>query len=230
MLLTNTPVNAQHFKTAVSPDFPNGLHSKYIAFISKKLSIKADITLLPFPRKIKALKDGKLDLVIGIQKLTLPESETLIYVSPPYQSYSSTLFVKYKNKETIAKYQHLSHLIIGVSERAKYFDLFDKDNNLAKVQLPSLSQKIKLLTNGRIDAFFHNGESAELTLKEMGLADTITRAKFQPEQKRHYYVAISKQSFLVEHLDLLKKIVISAKDNGDLQNIRKHHYSALIGK
>lgn len=217
----------QGFRSAVSPDFPHGLHTKYLKYLSNKLSMPVEIKLMPFARKIKALQAGELDLVFGIQNFDTPTSNTLIYIQPPYYSDASALFVRAENKTSVNKYQDLTSLLIGVSERAQYFDLFDNDNSLAKIQLLSLSQKIKLLNSKRIDAFFHNAESTELTLNKMQLNEQIVQANFQPVQKRHYYIAISKLSFLAQRTEQLEQIVKKSIENGEFKKIRNQHYEII---
>lgn len=217
----------QGFISAVSPDFPTGLHSKYLKYLSNELSMPVEIKLMPFARKIKAIQAGELDLVFGIQDFNTPTSDTLIYIHPPYYSDASALFVRAENKTLVNKYQDLTSLLIGVSERAQYFDLFDNDNSLAKIQLLSLSQKIKLLNSKRIDAFFHNAESTELTLKKMQLGEQIVQANFQPVQKRHYYIAISKSSFLAQRTEQLENIIKKSIDNGEFKRIRNQHYQVI---
>ena len=214
-------------RSAVSPDFLDGLHSKYLHYIAKKMNMKLDIKPLSFARRLRALKHGELDLLVGLQ-IPQRQSTRLIYIEPPYQELASTVFMRAQEAEQVTEYQDLRDLRIAITEKVTYFDEFDNDRKLSKVTVDSLQRKIHLLTMQRVDAFIHNKDSTQATLKAMGLSAQVSASRYQPEQVRRYYFAISRNSFLEQHLKEIVTIVEAGKSSGDFQRIREQHYAELV--
>lgn len=214
-------------RSAVSPDFLDGLHGKYLHYIAKKMNMKLDIKPLSFARRLRALKKGELDLLVGLQ-IPQRQSTRIIYIEPPYQELASTVFMRVQEAEQVNKYQDLKDLRIAITEKVTYFDQFDNDRKLSKVTVDSLQQKIHLLTMQRVDAFIHNKDSTQATLKSMGLTNQVVTASYQPEQVRQYHFAISRTSFLGSHHKAIVNVVEQGINNGDFQRIREQHYAGLV--
>lgn len=214
-------------RSAVSPDFLDGLHSKYLHYIAKKMDMKLDIKPLSFARRLRALKNGDLDLLVGLQ-IPQQRSTRLIYIEPPYQELASTIFMRVQEAEQVNEYQDLNDLRIAITEKVTYFDQFDNDRKLSKIAVDSLQQKIHLLTMQRVDAFIHNKDSTQATLKAMELTNQVVTANYQPEQVRKYHFAINRTSFLGSHQKAIVSLVEQGINNGDFQRIREQHYADLV--
>ncbi|MFT5756411.1 MAG: polar amino acid transport system substrate-binding protein [Alteromonadaceae bacterium] len=122
-------------KSAVAEGYVNGLHSKYLRYIAKQLSLNITIKVMSFARRVKAIRNGGLDIIVGVQRTKTREDE-FIYIEPYYESLSYRFFSLTKNRHTIKKYQDLSGKLIGINRHAKYFIPFDSDEGYRKWGLP----------------------------------------------------------------------------------------------
>jgi len=220
----NKEVSAKPFiKAAVAEGFADGLHAKYIRYLVNKLNMNLSLATMPFARRIKEIRNGNLDIIVGVQRTNDREDE-LIYIQPYYESLTYCFFSLKEHSNTVSQYSDLKINTIGVNKNSKYFPQFDKDQTLNKVNLITLKQKINLLIKGRIDLFIHYQESTMPTLIKMGYEDKISQTIYQPQISNKHYIAISKRSFLVNHINDLQQIMSNAVKNKDLINIRLQHY------
>ena len=215
---------APSIKSSVPPEFPNGLHSKYLQYIADKLQMPLEITPMPFGRRIIELEKGKLDLVVGLQRRS-DEEDDVYYLFPAYEKLRHSLFVLKQRDFELNTFADLQPLSIGVTTHAKYYNFLLNPNKLTTVGVTSLQQKIKLLQKGRIDTFIHFRESTLPTLEKLGLAKEIELADYQPVESQAYYVAISRHSHLMGKKQKLAYIIQTAVNNNEFANIRRQHYS-----
>ena len=217
-------------RSAVSPEFPEGLHYKYLRYIAETMDMSLDVVPMSFSRRVRALREGELDLLVGLQGVGEHQQKDIIYIYPHYQELSSAFFVRTNEKHKLNRYQDLTSFNIAVTSKVSYFDDFDHDNALAKVVVDSLQQKVKLLVNGRVDTFIHNRDSTEAILKALGLTGKVALANYQPSDKRQYFFAIGQDSRLLPHLRQLIQVVKQGTENGVFKNIRRQHYQTLVSQ
>jgi len=232
LLCVSTTIHAHEhlmIRSAVATDFPDGLHSKYLTYIANALEMPLQITPMSFSRRLRALRQGELDILVGLQDKHL-QQEGLIFIRPAYQILASTFFVRHDELARLSQYQDLGSMRIAVTPKVSYFSEFDQDRQLAKVAVDSLQQKIKLLVNGRVDTFIHNKDSTIVSLKIMGLTQQVTAANYQPDDKRKYYFAIGVRSALHPYLKRLKQVIQQGITSGTFAEIRRLHYLQLASK
>ena len=213
-------------RAAVADGFPNGLHTKYLRYIATQLKADISITTMPFARRVKEIKNGNLDLIVGIQK-TEERAADFVYIEPHYESLSYRFFALTENVADTAKYQDLYNKLIGVNKHSKYFPVFDIDQKLHKVEVVSLRQNINLVLKSRIDLLIHYAESTLPMLKSMQLENKLAQTHFQPKHSNLHYVAISSKSPLMAYRKRLKYIVKQGIKNNEFANIRQQHYLQL---
>jgi len=228
IFLLYSPINtaAEHIQTikaAVAENFSNGLHAKYLRYIANKLNAELSLTTMPFARRLQEIRNGHLDIIVGLQKTEDREDE-FIYISPFYESLSFRFFSLVSNKDKIKTFSDLEGKLIGVNKHSKYFPQFNHNDKIHKVNIVSLKQNIQLLLKGRIDLLIHYEESTTPILKSLGVSEQITKTDYQPKHSNRHYIAISNKSHLVKHIDKLQDIVEQAVKNGDFLNIRLQHY------
>jgi polar amino acid transport system substrate-binding protein len=76
-------------RSSVSQELENGLHAKYLNYISTKMDMSLEITPIPLARRIQELRKGNLDLMVGIRRDSEEEDE-FIYVLPSYEKLRHT--------------------------------------------------------------------------------------------------------------------------------------------
>lgn len=220
-LLQAFEIQAQ-IRTSVSPEFANGLHSRYLEYIADKLGKELDLQPMPLARRIKQLEDGKLDILVGIIK-RLKNKEKLIYLEPSYEKLPASFFVLKEHRHKLVEQQDLSNLIVGVTNGSEYFDRLTR-LDITKVEVNSLQQKIGLLEKDRIDAFLHYRQSTLRKIKSMGLANKITVADYQPQLHVNHHFVIHKNSNLLPLKTKIEQVIKKGVSNGDFLQIRDNYY------
>lgn len=220
------PLNVMAKETiysSVSQEFPQGLHAKYLHYIANKLDMTLDVAPMPFARRLQALRNGSIDIMVGMQRENSYQDE-IIYIYPAYEKLRHTFFVLKDNQAKLASLNDLRDLNIGVTIHAKYYKKFQQQQDLRVVPVSSLKQKIELLLKGRIDTFIHYQESTEPLLIKQQLSDKIVLAAYQPTEFNQYFVTISQKSRLLPYQNKLSAIIKHATENGDFELIRRQHY------
>jgi ABC-type amino acid transport substrate-binding protein len=213
-------------KSAVAEGYVDGLHSKYLRYIANKLSVEVTIDVMPFARRVKAIKNGSLDIIVGVQRTRVREDE-FIYIEPYYESLSYRFFSLTKTRHMVKEYDDLRGKLIGINRHAKYFSPFDNDVGFEKIATSSLKQNIDLLLYGRTDIFIHYEESTLPKLIDMRLTDKIGKTDYQPQHIIKHYIAISDKSGLMKMKKQLQQLVKNGIENGDFLKIREIHYATL---
>ncbi|MEW9798400.1 substrate-binding periplasmic protein [Alteromonas sp. CYL-A6] len=216
----------QVLRSSVSPEFVDGLHAKYLRYIAQQLKLPLDIYPMPFARRIDALKEGQIDLMVGLKR-AYPE-QGFVYIEPGYETLRNAYFVRANEKHRIQSRSDLAGLAIGVTidNPASLMEVGSAYRQV--VSVTSLEQKIQLLHMGRIDIFAHFQSSSEMKIDELGLTGDIVPADFQPGAVRQYFVALSTVSPLYQQRDAITAIIARAVENGDFARIRLKHESVLM--
>jgi polar amino acid transport system substrate-binding protein len=221
--VSSNSVNANTLYSSVSPEFPDGLHVKYLQFIASKMNMELDIVPMPFARRVVALQSGKIDLMVGMQREDEAQDD-IIYIYPGYEQLRHTFFVLASNKAQLTSFDDLLQLNIGVTIHAKYYQHFQQQEGLCLIAVSTLKQKIELLLKGRIDTFIHYQESTEPVIRQRQLENKVVMAPYQPTEYNEYYVTISEKSRLYPYQETLQKVIKAAVDNHDFIRIRAKHY------
>lgn len=223
----STTSNAQELiRSSVSKEFMDGLQVKYLKNIAKHMNMEIEILPMPFARRIKELRQGNLDILVGLQREDEDQDE-VVYIDPSYETLRHTFFVRKPDLEQLVNFSDLRKLRIGVTRNAKYFERFNRETELIMVPVSTLAQKVALLQKGRIDTFIHFQESALPLIRDMGLQDEIVLAKYQPIEVNNYYVTISQNSPLFKQKHLVEAAVRAAISHGEFATIRQQHYLSL---
>jgi len=214
-------------KSAVAEGYIDGLQSKYLRYIANEMSLNIEIDVMPFARRVKGIKNGDLDIIVGVQRTKVSEDE-FIYIRPYYESLSYRFFSLTKHSNKIKNYGDLHGKLIGINRHAKYFTPFDTDNRLEKVTTLSLQQNIDLLLYGRTDVFIYYEESTLPKLADLKLSNKISKTIYQPEHLIKHYIAISNKSELMNRQHQLQQVVKKGIARGDFLRIRNEHYDNLV--
>ena len=216
-------------RSSVSPEFPEGLHAKYLQYIADKMSMDLTLYPMPFARRIQALKKGDIDIMVGL-KGTQPDSEGFDKLLPPYERLQSIYFIKKENQHRLAKPEDLGQLVVGLTIDEKA--LLERAEQLFRKTVPvtTLNQKIELLELGRIDSFVHFEHSAQYMIDKKGLTNKIVPAPYQNSGIRDYHVTISTASPLYVYKEKFEKIIQEGLVAKDFVRIRQTHYQELEKK
>lgn len=178
---------------------------------------------MPLARRLKQIENGQLDLLVAVIKRP-QNNHGLIYLQPAYEQLASHFFILVQNQQQLKQLSDLQQLVIGTTTNARYFQQFQEQNNLSKVEVTSLSQKIMLLQKGRIDTFLHYKQSTLPLLASMGLQEEIVLAHYQPELAEKYYFVLTKKSRLFPYLQQVQQVIKQGVKKGAFQRMRQQHY------
>lgn len=221
--MSYSPSVLANITSSVSPEFPNGLHRQYLNYIANKMNMKLDVQPMPFARRLKQLEIGKLDILVAVIKRTEANSN-LIYLKPSYEQVSSSFFVLKRNQHRLTKSSDLKDMVVAITYNAMYFTEFQQIEELSKIPVSSLEQKIKLLQKGRVGTFVHYQQSTLSTLSKMNLADEIVLADFQSKAYEDHYFVITEMSALYPYKAKLEQIIKQGMAEGDFAQIRRNYY------
>ncbi|GAB2675584.1 transporter substrate-binding domain-containing protein [Aliiglaciecola sp. 3_MG-2023] len=210
--------------SSVSPEFPNGLHAQYLRYLAEKLNADLHITPLPFARRVVELKNGHLDLIVGIHHYAAPNDDFII-LKPSYESIQNTVFVKQQDQYRLTSLETFKQSTFAVTTRGNYFPELRLEERPKTVSVSTLRQKIGLLEKGRVDGFVHFADSTYKLIDALQTEITIVPALYQPEAQRNYFVGLSKSSKFTARQTEIEQIIISGKRNGDFKHIREAYYS-----
>ncbi|MDC8832042.1 substrate-binding periplasmic protein [Alteromonas gilva] len=223
-IVSSSVLAGPKLRSAVSPEFPTGLHYELIHYFAEKLDVPADIVLMPYARRLIEVNDGSIDLMVGVS-MDVPIGEHIQRIEPPYESLKVALFVRADKADQLTSQADLRQLSIGVTMRSNIQSLFTEIPVDKTVMLPSIEQKIEMLMKGRIDGFTHIQQSTEVKLDELGLQHAITLANYQIDQVFAQHVVINKDSWLWQHKSRLEDIIKAGIACGDFAKIRQRYYA-----
>jgi len=199
-----------------------GLDIEILKEISKKLNIKIQIKRSPWARSLANVKSGDSDIITGVA-YTEERAEYINYVEPSYYSVSPVFYVRKGNGNLIKKYDDLYSYSIGHSIKSAYFEPFNSDTRLKKVELTSETQLIKMLTIGRIDAIIGTDPNLSYDLIKSGNRSKVEPALYKPEQKTKLYIGISKKSPLSSRMKEIEKVIREMLDEKKIDRLMRKY-------
>jgi len=202
-------------------DFENGQYTgvniDIIQLLAKKLNKKIIYVRCPFGRCLSLLKNNGADIVLGIRKTT-KRAEFLSYLPQPFhiQYFPLRFFMRKGDEKKIEKYDDLRKLTIGTLRGASYFEPFDNDKYLTKVELINYTQLIQLLLKGRIDTFLEREESIAPWIDNDVYQNEVKLAPYQYNKAIGSYIAIAKNSALHTELAAFSAMQKTLLNNGEI--------------
>ncbi len=174
---------------------PKGLVLDIMNELSTTLSFNVSAVACPFPRCLKLLKSGKIDVIGNIIKT--PEREVYLdFIEPAYMELNSSfVFYALANSDiSVNRYEELRRKRIGVTRGAVHFRKFDIDPSL--ILVPVLSEKLtfEMLLKNRVDIVISVEETAEYVIKTQGLPrEKFKKLNYRYSDKILGYTAFSRK-------------------------------------
>lgn len=224
MIFSVSSYSQEKIVSAVSTDFPDGLHTQILHYLAEQLHTQADISTMPYARRLLELDSGDLDLMVGVSN-TAPIGENVIRLQPAYESLSIAIFVLAGNENRFNTMESIQSHTIGVTRYTSRQTILGNMPKENIVPAHSLEQKIDLLLKHRVDSFLHVKQSTILTLEELELTNNIVLADYQPPKEYEQHIAINRNSWLWDHKDQIEKIIKNGIAKGDFAELRKRYYA-----
>lgn len=198
-----------------------GIHINIINRLAKKLNKRVTFIQCPFARCLSFLENGQADAIIGIRK-TKERSQYLTYLDKPFitQNFPLQFYIRHDSELDIAGYSDLTNLRIGTLRAATYFDKFDHDTSLNKVEVVNYSQLIQMLLKDRIDTFLEREESVKPWINHVDYQKKIKLAKYLYNKSVDSYIALSKKSPLIKEIAQFSQMQKQMIDSGEIEVFR----------
>ncbi|RED49751.1 substrate-binding periplasmic protein [Aestuariispira insulae] len=186
--------------------------------IAKRMQFTLNVRKCPFKRCLTEMEVGLLDLQAGIAR-NEERAKYMHYAETPYHHVSVVFHVRKGEGERLTRYEDLRGLRIGAVAKSHYFDPFNHDENLIKIEVPEEKQLPAMLAAGRIDTYVGTNPNASYDVLTRGFKDRLELAPYQPEADVPVYFAISRKSPLISRIDELNQVIISLHEEGVIEEI-----------
>lgn len=162
--------------------------------VLKGLGHTADISVVPWSRALSFCRDGEIDGMFTVYRL--PEYEAIldfskeVFIPHIIAIYTSTG----KSKNFSGNPADLAAGTIGTVNAISYGERFDKLKERLKLErVESLDSSFKMLTAGRIDYVVSNRYSAEFSIRNLAITNSVVEMS-PPIDMVASYFAFSKKS------------------------------------
>lgn len=179
--------------------------------------------IVPFARSLEYLKSGKVDIVPRTIK-NKKRITFINYLGPiNFQKKDILFLVKKGKKHLLNVYEDLYKLRIGVKRATAYFDKFNNDSKITKVESVDDSNMARMFVANRFDVMVILDKNAiEEALKKISYSD-FEYTKYKYEQKIGNYYGMSKKSPNKTIYLLLNKQLKKMVSTGQIKRIYEAH-------
>lgn len=203
---------------ATDPSGFVGIDIDVIRYLEKALSIKIEIQRHPWARALEMMKNGQADCITGFA-YSLERAEYSSYVPTPYYAVKPVFYALKGKGSTVRKYEDLSGKRIGQSKNSMYFDPYNSDTRLLKVDLTAEVQILQMLSLGRLDLAIGTEPNIGWDVSRLGLKGALEPTAWQPPEKTDLFIAFSKKSPAVRLVPSIDKAVIKMLADGTMDAI-----------
>lgn len=199
----------------ISEDFYGGPIAEIVETALKKMGHRVEWKDIPWVRSLSEAKVGTVDILPGHSMnqqrarylnpilLGYEEREVYFYISP-------TLDID------ITSYKDLNKYKIAVMREVFYFDRFNSDNTLNKIDVTSYDQITTMLKNGRVDlAIVMRGRG----LFEVEKIEGLKRASYVESFLNGRYLSIPKESSMVNNYEPLSAVIYKMRKDREIDRI-----------
>jgi polar amino acid transport system substrate-binding protein len=203
----------------------SGIDVDIVREISKRMNLELELVRCSWARCLHLMRSGDVDLLSSVWKRPEREEYLRYFDSPFLDHLPITFYVKKGSPLTIDTYEDLYHIkSIGVLRKASYFERFDLDDTLKKQEVSSQDQLFPMLLADRIEAIAGYVPTVNYRLVTEGYRGQIERTRYEFAEKVPVYMAMSKQSRLINRFDEFNQVNTALADEGILTLIRDKYY------
>lgn len=201
-VLSAAPISMAWAETVVAHGRPrppelvvdNGVISGPLRDILDEAAAKVGLNLtwenVPFPRSLQDLQSGR-DVIVPRVRRIQDREPYILFLGPIAVQKREVAFLGLKGKAVVTKYEDLAALTIGVKRGTTYFERFNTDKALRKIESTDDQTLVSMLLAGRFDVIATvDRASLDSVLK----ADKVTDAVYSPyaeaiDGENHYAIA-----------------------------------------
>ncbi|WP_419904522.1 substrate-binding periplasmic protein [Kiloniella sp.] len=190
--------------------------------ISNRLGIEFIIRDCPFKRCLVEMEHGELDLMSGIARN--PEREKyMAYAETPYSAVAVVFYVRKGETARLKSYDDLYKLRVGYVSKSHYFEPFNSDSKVPKVDVDKEQRLLPMLHSGRIDTYVGTDPNASYEILTMGYKEKLEKALFNPKKEVPVYFATSRRSRHVALTSRISEIIFDMHEDGTMRKIHEKY-------
>ncbi len=139
------------------------------------------------------MKAGQVDMITGIA-WTAERSVFMEYVPTSYYTVQPILYTQKGKGASIKTYGDLTGKSIGQSKNSAYFEPYNSDAALQKINLSTEIQIIQMLALNRLDIAIGTDPNISWDISRLGYGTVLEPTAFRPPVKTDLFIAFSKKS------------------------------------
>jgi polar amino acid transport system substrate-binding protein len=208
-----------------STDAISGIDVDVAQEIAQQLNLKISFVRCTWERCLELMKSGEVDLLSSAYKKTDRE-QFMLYLDRPYLGSLPIAFYslksgnyKVKNYEDIYQFGR-----VGVLQGASYFERFDQDTQVKKIEVPSQEQLFPMLLAGHLDVIAGYVPTENYHIYVNGYGSQIVRSEFINQEPVSVYMTVSKKSFLAGQITRINQINDQLLDQGIITRVVNSYY------
>jgi polar amino acid transport system substrate-binding protein len=200
-----------------------GIDIDLVHALEKRLGVTIEIELHPWSRCLEMMRDGEVDLMSGLA-WSEDRARYILYLKPSYHSVQPVFYTLSGKGSAIATYNDLFGKRIGQSMNTVYFEPYNSDVRLFKVDLSSETQILQLLSLGRIDVAVGTDPNISWDIKRLGYKGVFEHTAYLPPVKTELYIGVSKKSGTMTNVDELERALAELIQDGSVNGfVEKYH-------
>lgn len=173
----------------------------------------------PFARSYEELRTGDVDIVPRTVR-NQEREEFIAFLGPIAEQNRNILFlVKPGEESKILSYEDLYNLTIGTKRGTAYFDRFNQDIMLQKIESVDDKNMAQMFINGRFDTMVILDRSAiEIALEQLGYSKYSYAHYYYPNEIGNYF-GMSRKSPHFHIFDDLNQALLEMRASGRIKEI-----------
>ncbi|MCP4597514.1 ABC transporter substrate-binding protein [Neptuniibacter sp.] len=178
----------------------SGIDHELWSRLSRRLDFEIEFFRCPWKRCLRMMEKGQIDAMSGLA-WRKERAEYITYIQPHYYTCSTQLYLRHGYSRRISKHRDLHTMTVGMVGGSAYYEAFDKDKDILKINVAQEAVLPNLLLEERIDAFIGTDCQADYELQSRGISHQIDKAVFKPGNSVKLYVGLSSASKWTERIN-----------------------------
>lgn len=197
----------------------DGIDVKILQELGSRLDLTFSYLSCPWRRCIELVKDGKADLITNFGK-NKKRSEYVHYLGPSYYTGDVAFYCNADNQQQINSLTDLQNQRIGMVKGSTYFDEFDEDIHLDKVEITSEVEMLQMLEAKRLDLVIGFETALDYSITSSGFQETFVKSNFHsPSNNSNSYLAMSKKSKKLHYRHAIAQMIKEMVDKDEIKPI-----------
>ena len=202
----------------ISPSGFSGIDIDLTLALEKELGIPIEIQRHPWARALAMMDAGQADLITGIART--PEREAyMAYIFPSYSAVRPVFYAPKGRGSEIQTYNDLYGKTIGMSTHSAYFEPFNSDIRLNKVNLSTEIQILNMLALQRIELAIGTDPNMSYDVARLNHGDKVEPTAYQPETNTPLYIALSRNSLAMSMYSQIERALQTLLENQTIEEI-----------